>query len=169
MPDRADTVIIGMGNPILTDDAVGVRLATDVQSALCGRTDVDVVTECSVGGLNLLGYLEGYRQAVILDAIRTRGGEPGTCYRFTAAELWSTTHMCNIHDANFATALALGRTLGQPLPRDEDIHVFAVEVLDDLTFGTELSPVLARAYPACRRLVLDGVRDLLGIATGPVA
>jgi len=163
------TTIIGMGNPILSDDAVGVLLAQDVEKALCGRPDVRVVTECSVGGLNLLEYLEGFEQAVVLDAIRTRGGVPGRCYRFTAVDLRPTAHLCNVHDANFATALALGRRLGYPLPADRDIHVFAVEIVDDTTFGTSLTPQVARHYAACRRRVLRGLKTLLGAAPVPIA
>ena len=59
--------------------------------------------------------------------------------------------------------------------RPIEIHIevgedrIAVEVLDDLTFGTELTPVLARAYPACRRLVIAGVRELLATTVGPAA
>lgn len=159
---KAKTTVIGMGNPILSDDAVGVYLARDINRALCGRPDVDVVEECSVGGLNLLEYLEGYERAVVLDAIHTTGGIPGRCYHFTAAALRETTHLCNVHDANFATALALGRLLGQPLPDDNDIHVFAVEIVDDMTFGTDLTPKVAQRYPACRRRVLRGLKKLLG-------
>jgi hydrogenase maturation protease len=166
---QARTVVLGMGNPILTDDAVGVRLAQDLRRALGDRPDVDVVEECSVGGLELLGYLAGYEQAVMLDAIHTSGGVAGDCYRFTAADLAPTVNLSNVHDANVATALALGRRLGHRIPRDEDIHVFAVEVLDDLTFGSELTPELTRAYPDCRRQVLEGVRELLGAAAGPAA
>ena len=157
-----ETVIIGMGNPILSDDSVGVRLARDVDRALLDRPDVVVVPECSVGGLNLLDYLVSYRTAVVLDAVRTRGGVPGTCYRFTAEALQPTAHLCNVHDANFATALALGRILGMDLPADRDIHVFAVEIVDDTTFGTELTPEVSRRYPSCLRRVLRGLKTLLG-------
>ncbi len=160
------TVVLGMGNPILTDDSVGVRLAGDVLAGLGDCPGLEVVEECSVGGLNLLDYLEGFDQAVVLDAIHTTGGRPGDCYYFNAVDLQTTTNLSNVHDANFATALALGRRLGMILPPDEDIHVFAVEVQDDLTFGTELTPVLQGAYPACRQMVLDGLNDLLGITIG---
>ncbi|HPD70249.1 MAG TPA: hydrogenase maturation protease [Candidatus Krumholzibacteria bacterium] len=160
---RLRTVVLGLGNPILTDDAVGVRLAGAVKSALGDRPDVTVVEECSVGGLDLLDRLTGYERAIVLDAIRTRGGRPGDCYRFTAAALRDTVNLTNVHDANFATALELGRALGHALPADEDIHVFAVEVADERTFGTELSADLAPRYPACRDLVLAEVGELLGV------
>jgi len=165
---QATTTVIGMGNPILSDDSVGVRLARDVGLALYGRTDVVVVEECSVGGLNMLDYLEGFAQAVVLDAIHTKGGTPGACYRFTAADLRETTNLCNVHDANFATALALGRCLGMTLPEDSDIHVFAVEIVDDLTFGTDLTPLVARRYPACLHRVLRGLKSLLDTSPASV-
>lgn len=167
MPRR--TVVLGMGNPILTDDSVGVRLAQDVQTVLSDCPGLEVVPECSVGGLNLLDYLEGFDQAVVLDAIHTRGGKPGDCYYFTAVDLRDTANLSNVHDANFATALTLGRNLGMRLPRDQDIHVFAVEVEDDLTFGTELTPTLQRAYPVCLKMVLDGLEELQGITIGASA
>jgi len=155
------TLILGMGNPILTDDAVGVRLADDIGTALSDHPDVDVMAECSVGGLNLLEHLEGYRRVVVMDAIHTEGGEPGSCYYFKATSLRPTANLNNIHDANFATALALGRKLGHDLPTDDQIHIFAVEVLDDLTFGSELTPELTQAYPGFRELILAGIRRIL--------
>ncbi len=158
---RPTTTIIGMGNPILSDDAVGVHLARDVKLALGSRPDVMVVEECSVGGLNLLDYLEGFDRAIVLDAIHTKEGKPGTCYRFNAAALRETAHLCNVHDANFATALALGRTLGLALPKDQDIHVFAVEIVDDMTFGTDLTPEVASCYKDCLHCVLQGLDSLL--------
>ncbi len=155
------TLLLGMGNPILTDDSVGVRLARDLGRELEGTPGLDVVPECSVGGLNLIEVLAGYDRALVLDSIRTRGGRPGDWYRFTAAALRETRNLRNIHDANFATALALGRRLGHPLPSDEEIHVFAVEVADDATFGESLSPALQEAYGEIFAAVLEEARALL--------
>lgn len=158
---RSNHLILGMGNPILSDDAVGVMLAADLNRLLGSKGDVDIIEECSVGGLNLLDYLTGYSRVVVLDAIHTKGGEPGDLYYFRATELRHTAHLSNVHDANFATSLTLGRKLGHRLPRDQDIHVFAIEVMDDRTFGTELTPALARAYPQCLHQVYEGVRGII--------
>ena len=156
------TLLMGMGNPILTDDAIGVRLARDLGFVLAGAWPIDVKEECSVGGLNLLDFLEGYDQVIVIDAIHTTDGQPGQVYHFTAEALEPTLNLSNVHDANFATALELGRRLGHPMPENRDIHVFAVEVFDDLTFGTELSPPLEEAYPRCREHILAQIRQLLG-------
>jgi hydrogenase maturation protease len=157
------TLLLGMGNPILTDDAVGVRLARDLGAHLSGFPDLDVVEECPVGGLDLIDVLRGYQRAIVLDSIETVGGVPGTWHGFTAEALRETVHLTNVHDANFATALELGRRLGVPLPESRDIHVFAVEVEDDVTFSERMSPALERAFPACAAAILARVQALLDV------
>lgn len=155
------TLVLGLGNPFVTDDAVGLRLACDLQAALGPRSGVDWMPDCFVGGLELLERLAGYDRIIILDAIRTRGGRAGQWYRFTASALRETRHLSNVHDANFATALELGRRLGLAVPADEAIHILAVEILENSCFGETLSPELETAYPQLCREIEAEVRRLL--------
>jgi hydrogenase maturation protease len=141
------SLLLGMGNPILCDDAVGIRLAGAVAERLGPRPDLDVLQECTVGGLNLIDVIAGYERVIVLDSIMTADGAPGTWYEFDARSLSETLNMRNVHDVNFATALELGRTMGTDLPADEDIHVFAVEVADTTTFSETMSEPLEAALP----------------------
>ena len=155
------TLLIGMGNPIITDDAVGILLAREAGAALGPRPGLDVIDECSIGGLNLLDLITGYDRVVVLDSIKTRDGVPGTWYRFDASDLQETMNLRNVHDANFATAMALGRSVGMHLPDDDEIHILAVEIDDNINFGEELSPALAAAYDELRNEILAEVRRVL--------
>lgn len=155
------TLLLGLGNPILTDDSVGLRLATDIAARLGARPGVDVLPDCPVGGLGLLDVLSGYERAIVIDSIRTAGGVPGDWHRFTAESLRETIHLSNIHDTNFATALELGRRMRRPLPSDREIHILAVEVEENATFGEALSPRLAEAYPRILEGISAEVRDIL--------
>ena len=56
-------------------------------------------------------------------------------------------NLSNVHDANFATAMELGRRMGMRVPDETDIHIFAVEVMENLTFCERLSPELEEALP----------------------
>ncbi len=105
--------------------------------------------------------IAGHDRLIVLDAIRTRGGTPGDWYRFDARALRETLNLRNVHDVNFATALELGRRLGVQLPPDEEIHVFAVEVADDATFGETLSPALDAAYGEALAGILGEIRGIL--------
>ncbi len=150
-----------MGNSILADDAVGIRLARDLERRLAGTPDLAVEPECSVGGLNLLDVLAGYERVIVIDSIRTAGGVPGSWYRFNAGALKETLNLGNVHDVNFATALELGRRMGVALPRDEEIHVFAVEIQENLTLSESLTGPVAAAYPACLEGIYGAVKEIL--------
>jgi hydrogenase maturation protease len=156
-----------MGNLFLSDDAIGVRLATDFKGATRPVPQLDILEECSVGGLNLIEVLRGYQRAIVLDSLETIRGTPGAWHRFTAVALRDTAHLTNIHDANFATALDLGRRVGLPLPADEDIHIFAVEIQDNRTFSEQMTPVLERSYPRIRAAIFKELRGLLKSALTP--
>jgi len=157
------TLIVGMGNPILCDDAVGIRLARYIKSKLGEVPGLTVIEECSVGGLEILDVISGYDRLVILDSIKTTDTPPGYWYRFTAESLKETMNLNNIHDTNFATALELGRHLGQRLPDSGDIDIFAVEVLDNRTFSESMTEELERDFHRYADEIYIEVAELLGL------
>ncbi|MEE8390321.1 MAG: hydrogenase maturation protease, partial [Anaerolineae bacterium] len=149
------TLVLGLGNPILTDDGVGI----EVVRALKPRVDDAQVTlyESSRGGLNLLDTLAGYDRAIIVDAIQTRGGKVGDVYRLRADDFGPCLHVSCAHDVDFATALELGRKIGLRLPKD--ITIVAVEVQDVTTFGEECTPVVQVAISTAVDMVLQGLES----------
>jgi hydrogenase maturation protease len=154
------TIVLGMGNPILCDDAVGIRLARDFRAQAKERPDVDYVVDCSVGGLNLLDLVAGYDRLIVFDSIRGGGGPPGAWYAMTGESFRETMNLTNVHDANFTTALELGRLMNTHLPSAEEIHIFAVEIADNTTFSESMTPELEAAYSAfCPEIV----RQALGL------
>jgi len=155
------TLLLGMGNPLLSDDAVGIRLAGDFSRRLGQVAGLEIIEECSAGGVDLLQIIEGYDRLLLVDSIKTREGVPGNWFHFTAERLRETIHLTNIHDANFATTLSLGRQLGMPLPSDREIHVFAVEILDDFTFSEKMTDKLEKAYSIYSEEIFCELRDLL--------
>ncbi len=136
-------VIVGLGNPLLTDDAIGVRAAERLATRLAG-TGVDVV-QSAWGGMRFVDLLAGYDRAIIVDAIEWRRGPPGTIYRLTPDEAIPTLRAVSYHDVSLGTALALGRTLDIPLPAETVF--FAVEAQETRTFGEQLTPAVEAALP----------------------
>lgn len=137
-----NTVIIGLGNPILTDDCAGVMVARILQARL--KTGADItVTELSAGGIRLMDAMTGYDRAIIIDAMAPAAGPPGTIHRLSLAELGGTWNTFSIHDMNLPTALAMGRMVGLPLP--EEIEIWGIEGEDMETFGEEPTPGVAMA------------------------
>jgi len=159
------TLILGMGNPILCDDAVGIRLARDfrarLQAASDSAPDIDIIEDCSVGGLNLLDLVTGYERLIVFDSIRTPAARPGSWHSMTGATFRETMNLTNVHDANFTTALELGRRMGACIPSPEDVHIFAVEILDNTTFSETMTPELESAYAGFSSEIVDRALALL--------
>jgi len=151
------TLILGLGNPILTDDGVGIHVvravAAHVQQAGL------VFAEASVGGLRLLDTLTGYERVILVDAIQTPDGKPGEIHLLHPNDLRASLHSGSTHDLSLPGALALGRELGQVLPADEAVTIVAVEVEDVLTFGESCTPTVAAAIPGAVEMVLACIHN----------
>ena len=150
----AGTLVLGLGNPILTDDGVGVRVAEAVRAALPPDADVEVC-EVSVGGLRLMERMLGYERVILVDALQPGDGEPGTLRRLTLADLAAmsaTQHSTCAHDASLITALETARRMGMPVPGE--IIIYGVAVQDVLNFGEQPTPAVAAAIPAVVAAVL---------------
>ncbi len=146
------TIVIGVGNPILSDDSVGIRIARDVQAQMAPDERVDV-TEMYAGGLRLMEAMSGYDRALIVDAVETGDGPPGTIHTFSRQDLRVMRNVSGVHDTSLAMALQVGDRLAVPLPAE--IRIWGVEIGDGASFGEELTPEVAAAVPRV-------VRDVLG-------
>lgn len=154
------TLVLGLGNPILSDDGVGVRVAEAVRASLPPDAPVDVC-ELSVGGLRLMEHMLGYERVILVDAMRPGYGEPGTFQRLSYTELihlCPTQHVTCLHDTSLVTALEIAQRIELPVPRE--IIIYAIGVQDVETFGEELTPAVARALPE----ILDAVLRELNIS-----
>lgn len=151
MKGTMKTLVLGLGNPILSDDGVGVRIAQRLE----GRIDRQEVTvmEASLAGLSILDLLTGYDRAIIVDAIQTVGGKVGQMHRLSREVLDVTRHAASPHDIDAGTALELGSRLGLPLPKE--MVIFGVEVADVGTFGEECTPEVREAIPICVEMIIE--------------
>jgi len=151
------TLILGLGNPILTDDGVGICVVR-AMAAQCQRDDV-TFAEASVGGMRLLDVIAGYDRVIMVDAIQTRDGTPGDIHRLHPNDLRVSLHSGSTHDLSLPGALALGRGLGLTLPDDEAIVIIAIEAEDVLTFGETCTSAVAAAIPRAVEVVLAELED----------
>lgn len=152
------TLILGLGNPILTDDGIGVLVAEEVSSRLHEDTAIDI-TEASVGGLTLMETMIGYNRVILIDAFqKLSDGCPGRVHKMTLEELKSispTQHSASPHDASLVTALETGKRMGLPLPNE--ITIFAIEVENVMDFSEQPTPLVAAVIPKVTEAVLAEV------------
>ena len=149
------TLILGLGNPILSDDGVGIWVARSLEGRL--KQQEITVMETSMAGLDLLDLLVNFDRVILIDAIQTVGGKVGQIYRLEAEAFDATQHAAGPHDVNFATALELGNKLGLALP--QQIIIFAVEVEDVTTFSERGTPEVERMIPVCAEKVIQELNE----------
>ena len=151
------TLLLGLGNPIVTDDSVGLRVVEELKPVLADRVDLDV-SEDYWGGLRLMERMIGYDRAIVVDAICT-GAEPGTIHHLTPDSI-RTQRSASAHDVNLPTALEFGRQAGMSLPKNEQIHLVGIEADDILNFSEKCTPAVEAAIPHAVETVL-GLLDSL--------
>lgn len=148
------TLVLGLGNPLLGDDAIGLRVSATLRERLAGRVDVDVLDE-EAGGLRLMEVMTGYDRAIVVDAAVT-GGVPGTV-RCLGPDDVPTQRTAIAHGIDLPRALELGRTLGLPMP--SEVRVVAIEAARVLEFSHEMTPAVAAALEPAVAAVLEEIAD----------
>jgi hydrogenase maturation protease len=151
-------LILGLGNEILSDDGIGPRLVKDLARKI-RRKDIEFET-ASCGGLDIMEYIHGYSKVIFIDAIRTLNGDPGDVFYFNPSDFRETSNLSSLHDVNFITALHLGNILDLDLP--SDLHIIAIEIIEDREFSDRLTPALENIYPEILKKVISFIRQITG-------
>jgi hydrogenase maturation protease len=151
MTEKNKILVLGIGNDILTDDGIGPKLC-DFLREQCLSESIDF-EKLNVGGLEVLEFINGYDTVVFIDAIKTRNGKTGDVYLFTPDDFKETLHLSNLHDTNFITALALGKSLGFQIPKR--MVIIAVEIKEDMVFSHSFTEELENRYSEIKLKVLE--------------
>ena len=164
------TRIVGLGNDLLSDDAVGLEVARLVRDRIGHREDIEF-RESPVGGLRLLDDLLECDRVLLLDAVVCSRLQPGTvgAWRWDAQsedfvpyDEWGVTlpldddrclgrRFHSTHDTDVASSLGLAKRLGLPVPRSA--FLVGVVVREVFEFGIGLDPAVARGRDRAVELV----------------
>ncbi|MEW6182736.1 MAG: hydrogenase maturation protease [Bacillota bacterium] len=142
------TIVVGIGNPVLSDDSVGIRVAQHFE----GLVDTEILTTTD---FKVLDKILGYDRAIIVDGVRL-GNEPGTVSEFGIEELLFTPTFSGTHNLSLPATLSFGcRLFKDEMPKE--IRIITVEVKDVTTFGRECTPPVEAAIPKAVERVRRGL------------
>ena len=142
-------LILGLGNPILSDDGIGLILTENLEGKFPGADTASI----TLAGLELLDILAGYDHVFLIDAATGTGGEPGELKEISDGK--GALHLFTSHGANFFDLLKLGRDMGLKMP--EPAAVFGIEIGNATDFGTNLSPPLKSALPFLETAIISRI------------
>ena len=137
--------MIGVGNELRGDDAVGLHVAR----ALAGEAEV---REFHGEPIGLIDSWAGYDRAILADATES-GAEPGTIRRIAAHEaaLPPELRRASTHLLGVAEAVELARALNR-LPAQTIVYGIEGACFDT---GAELSPEVAAAAETVARAIRE--------------
>ncbi|MBF0225297.1 MAG: hydrogenase maturation protease [Desulfobacterales bacterium] len=128
-----------MGNPILSDDGVGIWITEQLKPILKNAT----VKSTTMVGLHLLDMLAGYFYLFIIDACTTGLNPVGTIVKLTDGN--GCRHLFSSHGMNFFTLINMGKQMGLIMP--EIIHIYGIEIGREVGFGIEFSLEIQKKLP----------------------
>jgi len=136
------TLVLGLGNPILSDDGVGIKVAREIKKRVEG---VDV-QEASAAGFRIVDQIVGYDKLILIDAIQTGESEVGALNLFKPEDFQETKHSTSTHDIGFFQALDIYKREGEKVP--EEIKIYGIEVEQTDVFSEKFTPKVENAFPA---------------------
>jgi len=148
-------LILGLGNPILSDDGIGLLLTKNLEGKFPG---VDIAS-ITLAGLELLDILVGYDHVFLIDAATGTGGKPGELKEISDGK--GALHLFTSHGANFFDLLKLGRDMGLKMP--EPGLVLGIEIGNATDFGIALSPALQSALPSLEEAITERIREIINL------
>jgi hydrogenase maturation protease len=135
---KKPTIIIGLGNPLMSDEGIGVFLVNRLAELSKKFPDADFL-DAGTGGLNLLHLFEGREKAVIIDCANMEE-IPGTIKKFSPEQVKSVKQLAHqsLHEQDLLKIIEMAKKLDQ-CPKE--IVIFGIQP-KNVSFGQSLSDEL---------------------------
>ncbi len=145
--------IMGFGNPVRSDDAVGIYVIQELQKQLADAEHITVL-DMGTSAFEVLFQLKGHRQIILVDAVLNSGDAVGTVYRVPAEEVQRAPQddpMVFLHSLRWDQALSYAKKLlGDEYPEDIQVYLVAVE-------DTRLEVTMSEAVQQAGDRVVDHI------------
>ncbi len=137
------SLILGIGNTIRGDDAVGILIARELKNTISDQNIV--VEEVSELGLNLVDLASGFSKLIIIDSIKTANGKAGYIHKLDPNNFKRGQYSYSTHKLGLPTLIEMAKTLNLDLP--EEIVIYAVEIEKNDEFEEKLSLSVQNSIP----------------------
>jgi hydrogenase maturation protease len=136
---KRPVVVLGLGNPLMADEGVGVYLIERLAERAAEYPAVDFV-DAGTGGLAILHHIEGRHKAILIDCA-FMDEPPGTIRRFTPDEVHSTKVLAHqsLHELDLMRVIAMAHELEQA---PAEVVLFGIQP-ERIEMDQHLSPTLA--------------------------
>jgi hydrogenase maturation protease len=148
-------VVLGIGNVLLGDDAVGVHVIRVLEAIRDELPRQTVIVDGGTAGLSLLPIIEEASELVLVDAVDD-GSVPGHVQVLAGRALYADPARLSVHEVGTADLIAAARLTGVLPVRTVLVGVQPGPIAP----GLELSPAVAAAVPPAVALVRQWCHSL---------
>lgn len=146
-----DTLVIGIGNNLLTDDGAGIHVIDRLREADL-PSHVELVDGGTLG-FALLEKVESARRLIVVDAAQL-DAEPGTVQAFFDQEMdvyLTTCRRSSVHEVNLMDVISAARFRGLMPERYALVGIQPASV----DWGAEPTEAVARGVTEATRIILE--------------
>jgi hydrogenase maturation protease len=152
------TLVLGIGNTLLSDEGVGVRMLDHLQDHHPELPDVDYLDGGTLS-FTLAGWIEEADNLVVIDAAQL-GSAPGTVEVFEGVEMdrFAGRTKRSVHEVSLGDLLAIAH-LTDTIPGHRALVAIQPQEID---WGSRLSDAVTEALPMAAEQVAELVKRWAG-------
>ena len=151
------TLLLGLGNDLRGDDAVGLHVVDHIRSLNIKSTDVDIESTLA-SGIHLLSYFPNYERVCIVDSVQVVDDQIGRLWKVSPEELkrcqfsMRVTHGIGIH-----SLLDIVRMIGYENPREVMLFLIGIKKMDDYYYDCKdsISPLFHVMVPEISKEIVE--------------
>jgi hydrogenase maturation protease len=149
-PSRQRVTILGIGNILLTDEGVGVRVVERLDRDFQFADNVQLV-DGGVLGMRLMGIVSDTDVLIVVDAVRNRK-PPGTLYRLQGDQVpRRVLSKQSMHQQDLPEVLTLCHAIGET----PETIIIGIEPEDITSMGIEMTPTIGARVDDLVSMVID--------------
>jgi len=109
---RKEIVVLGLGNEVMGDEGIGVRILKRFEERSESYPEVDFL-DAGTGGMSVVHMIAERKKAIFIDCAKM-GSAAGTIKRFTPADVKSVKELSglSLHETDLLKVISLSETLG---------------------------------------------------------
>ncbi len=143
-------LVMGIGNPLMRDEGIGVRVVELLMARYTWPDSIEIV-DAGTMGLGIISLFRDVDFVLVIDAVDGTGHEPGTIIRLSPDDIASNQIMHSLHDVRFVNVLEAAEMAGiRPAAECIGIQIEQIEA-----WVTELSPAIEAMLDAAVDAVLE--------------
>lgn len=127
---KIKTAILGFGNPVRSDDGIGVYVLEKLKAQL-GDQDHISLFDMGTSAFEVLFKLKGHQKIILVDAVLNSGHSVGTLFKLPPAAIARAPQddpMVFLHGLKWDQALSYARKiLDHEYPDDIQVYLVAIE------------------------------------------